>query len=328
MATPTPLKALVGGLCIPIAAHELLLLNGNVFGISGFIHRAVKGSVEGLAGAIGLAFSGLLISNLETSGPAYLSLSLPKILLSGLLVGLGTKLANGCTSGHMICGVSRFSVRSIAATVTFFTAGVITTQVVHKDLPVVGQAEWSVGADSYKLLAIQIIPLSISLILYALTPDSKAKTAEKNSEEAPPSHNALRVFTYLATAFQFGLALRLSNMTEASRVLSFLLLPFHPGFDPSLALVAAGALPVGIFLYQFARGGERARLGGKWSIPNGGKIDSRLLIGSTIFGVGWGMGGICPGPALVNFGRALGSGHGLVPYAAWLGSMVLGGLLV
>ncbi|KAF9564385.1 DUF395-domain-containing protein [Agrocybe pediades] len=329
MASPTPLRALIGGSCIPVTAHELLLLNGNVFGISGFIHRAVKGSIEGLAGAAGLILGGVLVAQLEGTGPANLSLALPKVIFSGFLVGLGTKLANGCTSGHMICGISRFSIRSIVATATFFLTGVITTQLLHQDVPAVGRVDWSVGQPDINLLALQGIPLALSVLLYAFNPTSKrdAKSETKVSRSAPP-RNILRTLTFLATGMQFAFALRLSNLSEASRVLGFLILPFHRGFDPSLALVAIGALGVGIPLYQFARGNEIPRLGGKWSIPRGAEITPKLLIGSTIFGVGWGMVGICPGPALVNFGRALGSGGvALTPYAAWLGSMALGGLL-
>ena len=75
-------------------------------------------------------------------------------------------------------------------------------------------------------------------------------------------------------------------------MLSFLLLPFHRAFDPSLALVAAGALPIGIVLYNFVRGSGSARLGGT-TVRKPGKIDCRLLIGSVVFGLGWGMAGIC-----------------------------------
>ncbi|KAF9483823.1 DUF395-domain-containing protein [Pholiota conissans] len=331
MAHPTPLQSLIGGLTIPVAAHELLLLNGNVFGISGFIHRAVKGNIDGTAGVAGLILGGVLVGQLESAGPAALSLTLPQVMLSGFLVGLGTKLANGCTSGHMICGISRFSIRSIAATVSFFITGVITTQLVHGDLPAVGSADWSLSATSAKLLALQAVPFTYTAIMYALVCGNTKKLKPKaDGKEVPnPPHHVLRAATYLATGFQFALALRLSNLSEASRVLSFLILPFHRGFDPSLAFLAGGALSVGILLYHYARGNERPCLGGKWSIPRRGKVDARLIIGSAIFGVGWGLAGICPGPALVNLGRALGvGGSNLTPYAGWFASMVLGGLLV
>jgi len=81
-------------------------------------------------------------------------------------------------------------------------------------------------------------------------------------------------------------------MNDGRKVRSFLLLPFHRAFDPSLAFVAIGALPIGIFLYHFARGDGHARLGGTTTVKTGG-IDARLLVGSAIFGVGWGMSGIC-----------------------------------
>lgn len=134
----------------------------------------------------------------------------------------------------------------------------------------------------------------LSALLYQdLNAEKKLKSGAAGEEVSNPLHPNLRGGAYIVTGFQFALALRLSNLSEASRVLAFLLLPFHRGFDPSLALVAGGALSVGILLYHFARGSGSPRLGGKWSIPKGGKIDARLLIGSTIFGVGWGLAGIC-----------------------------------
>ena len=114
--------------------------------------------------------------------------------------------------------------------------------------------------------------------------------SEPNSASPPRSH--LRILVHLFTSFQFALALHLSNLNDAHRVRSFLLLPFHRAFDPSLALVAIGALPIGILLYHLAREGEHARLRGT-TVVKPGKIDARLLFGSAIFGVGWGMAGIC-----------------------------------
>lgn len=92
MSSPTPIQSLIGGMGIPLAAHELLVLNGNIFGISGFLHSAVRGSVEGLAGAAGLVLGGMIVANLEGAGPATTPLSASQMALSGLLVGLGTKV--------------------------------------------------------------------------------------------------------------------------------------------------------------------------------------------------------------------------------------------
>ncbi|KAF8798186.1 DUF395-domain-containing protein [Phlegmacium glaucopus] len=332
MTTSALLQSFVGGFTIPIAAHVLLLLNGNIFGISGFVHRAVRGHVQDVVSLSGLILGGVAAARLEAMGPVPLSLSPWKILLSGFLVGLGSKLANGCTSGHMICGISRLSVRSIAATATFFVTGVITARILHGDLqPSATAVDWTLGNRGIKLLALQAIPLSLNLLIYALAslidkPIAEAKP-EPNSVNQPQSN--LRILARLFTSFQFALALHLSNLNDARRVLSFLL-PFHRAFDPSLALVAAGALPTGILLYHFVRGSGHARLGGT-TLVKPGKIDGRLLIGSAVFGIGWGMAGICPGPGLVNFGLSLGIGahaREMAPFFGWLGSMALGGLLV
>lgn len=99
--------------------------------------------------------------------------------------------------------------------------------------------------------------------------------------------------TSLTTGFQFAIALRLSNLTDPNRVISFLLLPTDSSFDPSLAFLAVGALPLATLLYHFGRGDGRPRLGGQWAIPKTAEIDMKLVLGAAIFGIGWGLGGIC-----------------------------------
>jgi uncharacterized protein len=92
MSHPTPLRSLLGGLSLPLPVHSLLLLNGNVFGISGFVHRGVTGSLEGAAGMIGLGLGGILVAMLDRAAPDALPLSLPQVVAAGFLVGLGTKV--------------------------------------------------------------------------------------------------------------------------------------------------------------------------------------------------------------------------------------------
>jgi len=125
----TPIPSLIGGVLIGLSAALLLLFNGRVAGISGIfggllIRRA--GDIAWRASFVaGLLAGGFLMTRIMPSAFPSASLrSAPVIALAGLLVGFGTRLGNGCTSGHGVCGISRFSVRSMVATVVFMTTGV------------------------------------------------------------------------------------------------------------------------------------------------------------------------------------------------------------
>ncbi|MBY0559619.1 YeeE/YedE family protein [Hyphomicrobium sp.] len=125
-----PVEGLVGGLLIGLAAAIMLLGNGRIAGVSGLFARALGISPGqtprqlALAFIIGLPIGAGLVElvvgvNANFPAPAYL-------LIAGAIVGFGTQLGSGCTSGHGICGLSRLSKRSIFATLTFMSAGVIT----------------------------------------------------------------------------------------------------------------------------------------------------------------------------------------------------------
>ena len=115
---------LIGGLMIGTAAALLLLVNGKVAGISGILGSALEGREMGqsapfLAGMVGAA----ALYALLTGGPGItVTGSVPILMIGGLLVGFGTRLGSGCTSGHGVCGISRLSLRSLAATGVFMGA--------------------------------------------------------------------------------------------------------------------------------------------------------------------------------------------------------------
>ena len=127
----TPVSALVGGALIGLAAALLLLLNGRIAGISGILGdvlgRADDGRAWRLAFIAGL-IAGPLVYGLATGGiPSVAITSNPVLLIAGgLLVGFGTRLGSGCTSGHGVCGIARLSPRSLVATIVFMAAGMIT----------------------------------------------------------------------------------------------------------------------------------------------------------------------------------------------------------
>lgn len=132
----TPIPAALGGALIGLAATLFLLMHGKIAGVSGLfgaiLRRGAGDRWLGVAFVAGLVLAGGLVrlvapAALETTWSA----SLPLALVAGVLVGFGTQLGNGCTSGHGVCGVSRLSVRSLIATLTFMAAGFATVFVVR-----------------------------------------------------------------------------------------------------------------------------------------------------------------------------------------------------
>lgn len=123
-------SGLLGGLLIGLAAAMLVLFNGRIAGISGILGdlpHADKGDrlwrVMFLLGLAAAPFAYQLISALPTVS---VEAGTTELIVAGLLVGIGTRYASGCTSGHGVCGISNGSIRSIAATMTFMTAGFVT----------------------------------------------------------------------------------------------------------------------------------------------------------------------------------------------------------
>jgi uncharacterized protein len=98
----------------------------------------------------------------------------------------------------------------------------------------------------------------------------------------------------------FGIGLIFAGMTDPSKVIGFL--DIAGLWDPSLAFVMAGAILVGLVAFRFANRRTMNFLGGAIRLPTKNDIDKRLIVGSLLFGVGWGMAGFCPGPALVTLG--------------------------
>ena len=117
----------------------------------------------------------------------------------------------------------------------------------------------------------------------------------------------------------FGLGLLLACMTDPAKVLAFLNLA--EAWDPSLTVVMGGGIAVGLGAFAIATRRQRSLLGGALFLPTATAIDRRLLLGSALFGVGWGLAGFCPGPALVSLG--LGDTRVLGFVAAMLGGMAV-----
>lgn len=117
----------------------------------------------------------------------------------------------------------------------------------------------------------------------------------------------------------FGLGLIVSGMTDPSKVIGFL--DLAGAWDPSLAFVMGGAILVGAGAFSVAKKRQRSLLGEPMQLSSATELDKGLLIGSLVFGIGWGLSGFCPGPAVVS--AAAGQPKALVFVAAMLAGMAL-----
>ena len=131
----TPGAALTGGILIGLAVASFLLLNGRIAGISGIlgglltpVRTDILWRVAFLGGLIGAPAVWALFAQLP---PVEINAGYPALIVAGLLVGIGTRYASGCTSGHGVCGLSRLSLRSLVATLSFMATGFITVFVIR-----------------------------------------------------------------------------------------------------------------------------------------------------------------------------------------------------
>jgi uncharacterized protein len=129
----------------------------------------------------------------------------------------------------------------------------------------------------------------------------------------------MKTFFSFIAGLIFGIGLIIAGMANPAKVIGFL--DLAGAWDPSLGLVMAGAIAVGSIAFAFTKSRTQSLLGDAMQWPSKRTIDTRLVAGSMLFGIGWGIAGICPGPALVLLGT--GSSKGLIFTAAMLVGMGL-----
>jgi len=135
----SPITALIGGAMIGLASAILWIFNGRIAGISGIFGqllppaRTIIWRLVFLVSMIGATYiTYLILPNLggeNGAKPELVDSSILWVAISGLLIGLGTKISNGCTSGHGVCGLARFSLRSLIAVIVFFITAIVTVSV-------------------------------------------------------------------------------------------------------------------------------------------------------------------------------------------------------
>ena len=320
----TPVESSIGGLLIGLSSSAHLFLTGEISGMSGISGTCIRGvSVQAretfLSPAwiksslymLGILVGGALLRYLlapqqfltiPSSSPAQYIM----FALGGLLVGIGTQLANGCTSGHMICGLARLSKRSFAAVMTFCSVAFLMVKL-FKSIDVLNGLlnKPTIEGEKlpfYTLPTWQYALILSSILLAVVIVYAFVILLTKKAEKVRP------YFVYPIYAFDgfvFALGLGLSGMTQPTKVLGFFDV-FGPHFDPSLVCVAVGAIMFDLILFQgYILKLPAPVMGESFCMPKVTNIDAKLIVGSAIFGVAWGALGICPGPAFVSIATLL-----------------------
>jgi len=134
IANFTPLSAFLGGIIIGLAVILFFVANGRLAGVSGIVNNALlskQNRSDNFLFIVGLVLGPIFYAFFtKNSIPFLITSSLPIIIIAGLLVGIGTRIGSGCTSGHGICGISLFSLRSIIATFIFIITAIITVSLI------------------------------------------------------------------------------------------------------------------------------------------------------------------------------------------------------
>jgi len=244
------------------------------------------------------------------------------LVVSGLFVGFGTSLGNGCTSGHGVCGLGRFSKRSLFATCDFFLVSIIisivTRQLLSESLYTTSaELEWL--TKSYDELMISIYALTALLATYV-----GYSYAQDSTNSLQPLTAAI---TTVLTSILMSVGLGISQMTSPVKIRLFLdflsASDSQEGWDPSLGFVFLGAVMTTVIGFRFVLPPALGKplIECNFDLPKSNEITTELGVGMFLFGFGWGLGGLCPGPALVG----LASGRPI--YFIFVIAMVIGQFL-
>lgn len=215
--------------------------------------------------------------------------------LAGFLVGFGTKLSNGCTSGHGLCGLPRLSIRSIVAVMVFLLTGIgIATLNHYETLGFLTNEKYNPYTSINHTITANIF-MALGLLLPIIAYFLEAKPANFRFS------NYLKEYvTVFMVGLIFGLGLMISGMTRRSKIMNFL--QISSNWDPSLLFVLGAGVTVNFITFNYMiHIRKHPVFGGQLFNPSNTTLDWKLLGGAFCFGLGWGIGCLCPGPFIMLY---------------------------
>jgi uncharacterized protein len=324
-------QGLLGGMMIGSSAAALLLGNGDILGASGIVSSVALNPKQTLSDPSQRWKIFFIASFLSVSafvfGPRYnvaqavaesRPISMLGYAVSGFLVGLGTRLSNGCTSGHGVCGLARRSQRSLAAVCTFMATGIATSILTSPTLTSMATLTAFLRTDTsntikmtstgHSLAAIAVLAALFAPLFYTKTSKQMEVDHKDDTKKIPIA---------IASGALFASGLYVSLMAFPGKVLGFLEMTnlANGTWDATLVGVLGGAVTISFLSYQFV---DQHSCSGtllkpiqhplalsdqsQFCVPTNKVIDRNLIVGAALFGTGWGVSGLCPGPAMLAAG--------------------------
>jgi uncharacterized membrane protein YedE/YeeE len=214
-------------------------------------------------------------------------LSIIGFIIAGFLVGFGAKMANGCTSGHGVCGLPRLSKRSFVAIGLFMIFGILMATIRYY-IPFLRPSSYAFNVWETPVINIGVLVLSIVGFCANLWNVYKSGIKDKVRD--------ILVSFGIGCLFAFGLME--SGMLQRHVVVEFLIL--GKVWNYQLAFVLGTAVGINLLTFNYIlKKTTRPRFKENFDLPTKTEVDNKLCVGSAIFGLGWGLAGICPGPAVI-----------------------------
>ena len=293
--------AIFGGALIALSSSLNYVVFGKISGLSGYLFSVAGFKfgpmfhlklcyLVGMVTAVDLYYNfsdnymfGLKVLDYETN------INIVSWILGGLLIGLGVRWSGGCTSGHGVCGLPRYSKRSLVAVCIFMGFGIATASINASIGPLPPLLKFDQTSKFYYNIIPRIVlsAYQLAAISYAIYYMVKGKS---RLQKVSP-------LAYFVMGGFFGLGLLISGMCRRQKILHFLAL--NKDWDPSLGFVVATAVGINLITFQFTIRRKKALFCDEIDLPDT-YMDKGIYFGPALFGTGWGLTGLCPGPALCN----------------------------
>jgi len=301
----TIINSMIGGLIIALVSSLHLYLQGKITGISDIIFKCISLTDfnYNFSFILGMIFMSSFIKNffdpleqpklvdsptfLETSSKFVGDLSLPGFMISGFLVGFGSKMASGCISGHGICGLPLINKRSFVAIILFMIFGILVSTIRYY-IPFLRPYSYAYSVWEHSFIYFLILFSSFCGFCFIIWKSFKSGIKDKVRD--------IMIGFFLGALFSFG-AIQ-SGIVERHVIVEFLTI--GKDWNIQFAFILGTTVGINFFTFNFIlKTVTRPRYKEKYDFPSDTFIDNKLCVGAAIFGLGWGLGGISPGSAVL-----------------------------